>query len=279
MGTCLSIRREGSDVSEGSGGGGRRRSSGRRRHRRRRHSSLDLSDSLTSSAVLTTKNRPLRHERVRWKSDVPLTEGQLKSRRDEFWDTAPAFEGKAEIWMALKAAAEAAETGEDYELAQAILDGAGVSLPHGSLVECYDELGTRYVIPVYCLSRPLNLSADDGDGSGGGGDGDAEDDRDSPAEHSEPVEKEGKELKVRLRVSLTSGDIRMVVNTAETVASAKRRLHESHGPKIPEPARQRWYYGGKLLRDRHRLGSASISAGHVIQCVVSKIDFDVIQAK
>ena len=27
----------------------------------------------------------------------------------------------------------------------------------GSLVECYDELGTRYSIPVYCLSLPVNL--------------------------------------------------------------------------------------------------------------------------
>ena len=73
-----------------------------------------------------------------------MTEGQLKSKRDEFWDTAPAFEGKAEIWAALKAAVEATETTpqeEDFQLAQAILDGAGVSLPHGSLVECYDELG------------------------------------------------------------------------------------------------------------------------------------------
>ena len=68
-------------------------------------------------------------------------------------------------------------------LAQAILDGAGISLPGGikgrlfwglfetfspgvlwwafhppgSLVECYDELGTRYSIPVYCLSLPINL--------------------------------------------------------------------------------------------------------------------------
>ena len=66
------------------------------------------------------KNRPLRHEKIRWKSDMPLTEGQLKSKRDEFWDTAPAFEGKAEIWAALKAATEATEMQPepDYQLAQ-----------------------------------------------------------------------------------------------------------------------------------------------------------------
>lgn len=31
------------------------------------------------------KNHPLFHETIRWKSDVPLTEGQLRSKRDEFW--------------------------------------------------------------------------------------------------------------------------------------------------------------------------------------------------
>ena len=58
---------------------------------------------------------------IRWKSDIPLTEGQLKSKRDEFWDTAPAFEGKSEIWNALKAAVEATEV-NDYDLAQGIKD-------------------------------------------------------------------------------------------------------------------------------------------------------------
>lgn len=69
-------------------------------------------------------------EIIRWKSDVPLTEGQLRSKRDEFWDTAPAFEGRKEIWDALRAAAVAAEA-SDFQLAQAILDGANISVPNG----------------------------------------------------------------------------------------------------------------------------------------------------
>ncbi|TRY75367.1 hypothetical protein TCAL_00762 [Tigriopus californicus] len=162
-----------------------------------------FSDS-TSSAIHTHKNRPLRHEKIRWKSDIPLTDGQLKSKRDEFWDTAPAFDGKPEIWNALKAAAEAIEgPSEDFDLAQAILDGAGISLPHGSLVESYDELGTRYVIPVYCLSYPIDS-------------------------------------------------------------------------KIGESARQRWFYGGRPLSDKTRVGEARVPPGHVIQCIVSDLTFDVI---
>lgn len=96
------------------------------------------------------KNQSLCHETIRWKSDVPLTEGQLRSKRDEFWDTAPAFEGRKEIWDALRAAAVAAEA-MDFQLAQAILDGASVSVPNGYLTECYDEWGTRYQVFMLCL--------------------------------------------------------------------------------------------------------------------------------
>ncbi|XP_017485827.1 PREDICTED: ubiquitin domain-containing protein 1-like isoform X3 [Rhagoletis zephyria] len=76
------------------------------------------------------KNRPLCNETIRWRSDVPLTEGQLRSKRDEFWDTAPAFDGRKEIWDALRAATNAAEE-LNFELAQAILDGANISVPNG----------------------------------------------------------------------------------------------------------------------------------------------------
>lgn len=62
-----------------------------------------------------------------------MTEGQLRSKRDEFWDTAPAFEGRKEIWDALRAAASAFES-NDHLLAQAILDGASITLPHGNFV-------------------------------------------------------------------------------------------------------------------------------------------------
>ncbi|KAF9804404.1 hypothetical protein SFRURICE_014324 [Spodoptera frugiperda] len=134
------------------------------------------------------KNQSLCHETIRWKSDVPLTEGQLRSKRDEFWDTAPAFEGRKEIWDALRAAAVAAEA-MDFQLAQAILDGASVSVPNGYLTECYDEWGTRYQVPIYCLSPPINMVKE---ASG----------RDSPAEWSEPVEG-GTEVSLRLRLSNT----------------------------------------------------------------------------
>jgi len=237
--------------------------------RRNSGSHSGLSD---SGAAPVTKNKPLKSEKLRWKSDIPLTDGQLMSKRDEFWDTAPAFEGKSEIWVALRAAVDA-NFKDDVALAQAILDGAGVSLPGGSLTECYDELGTRYSIPVYCLSNPLNLALDS--------------DRDSPAEFSEPVppdsaspgqtQSQGEELKVKVRLSTTGEDVRLVLNSLETIGMAKKKLEGQEG--CQEPARQRWYFGGKLLADRSRVGDAQVPQGFVIQCVINNLDFDVITTK
>ncbi|XP_060801317.1 ubiquitin domain-containing protein 2 [Amyelois transitella] len=197
------------------------------------------------------KNQSLCHETIRWKSDVPLTEGQLRSKRDEFWDTAPAFEGRKEIWDALRAAAVAAEA-MDFQLAQAILDGASVSVPNGYLTECYDEWGTRYQVPIYCLSPPINMVKE----AHG---------RDSPAEWSEPVEG-GTEVTLRLRLSSSCKDVELAVYTRHTIAHCKNKLHAQENI---EPWRQRWFYGGKLLGDRLLVEEARVTPGYVVQVIVS----------
>lgn len=76
------------------------------------------------------QSQPLIEEKLVWKSETPLTAGQLQGKRDTFWETSPLYDGRQEIWDALKAAATAAEE-EDYDLAQAILTGANISLPKG----------------------------------------------------------------------------------------------------------------------------------------------------
>ncbi len=103
----------------------------------------------------TGKNKKLKKDILKYfKFDRPITEKQLAAKREEFWDTAPAFEGKIEIWAALKAAVEAYEQ-KNYQLAQAIIDSANIILPKGFLNDCYDELGNRYQIPIYVLARPM----------------------------------------------------------------------------------------------------------------------------
>ncbi|OZJ03385.1 hypothetical protein BZG36_04485 [Bifiguratus adelaidae] len=104
-------------------------------------------------------NLPLSLRQLKWTAPAPVTTGQLQSQRDAFWDTAPSYEGRSEIWQALRAACEA----QDTKLAQSILDASGITIPTGNLTEgCYDERGNRYVIPIYCLVPPTNLIQDEG---------------------------------------------------------------------------------------------------------------------
>ena len=105
----------------------------------------------------TGKNKRIKKDiRKYFKCEKKVSELQLQAKRDEFWDTAPAFDGKPEIWAALKASVEAYEN-KNFVLAQAIIDSANIILPNGLLSDCYDELGNRYQLPIYILAKPTNL--------------------------------------------------------------------------------------------------------------------------
>ncbi|KAM4715974.1 ubiquitin domain-containing protein 1 isoform 1-T2 [Anableps anableps] len=196
------------------------------------------------------RNEPLKKDRPKWKSDYPMTEGQLRSKRDEFWDTAPAFEGRKEIWDALKAAAMALEC-NDHELAQAIVDGASITLPHGTLTECYDELGNRYQLPVYCLAPPVNLISECND----------EDRNDSP----EPPVASKKEFQLKVRLS-TGKDVRLNASMADTIGQLKKQLQAQEDIDVLQ---QRWFFSGKLLTDKTRLQDTKIQKDFVIQVIVN----------
>ncbi|XP_070539632.1 ubiquitin domain-containing protein 2-like [Ptychodera flava] len=210
---------------------------------------VDSSDNAVVGSMPLGRNQPLKPEKPKWKSDVPLTDGQLRSKRDEFWDTAPAFEGRKEIWDALKAAAQALEGG-DHALAQAIIDGANITCPNGTLEDCYDELGNRYVLPVYCLSPPINM---------------IEETSESDAADLEPASTGGVETTVKLRLS-TGKDLKMTVRSTETVQQVKRRIHTEEGI---EPSRQRWFFSGRLLNDKTKIEEAKIPKGFIVQVVVA----------
>uniref|UniRef100_A0A3P9NNT1 Ubiquitin domain containing 2 n=1 Tax=Poecilia reticulata TaxID=8081 RepID=A0A3P9NNT1_POERE len=207
-------------------------------------SSGSLNENSDGTGVALGRNQPLKRERPKWKSDYPMTEGQLRSKRDEFWDTAPAFEGRKEIWDALRAAASAFES-NDHLLAQAILDGASITLPHGALTECYDELGNRYQLPVYCLSPPVNMIEERSDEPDG-----------------DPIP--GGECQLRLRLS-TGRDLRLAVRSTDTVGMMKRRLQNQEG--VPA-ATQRWFFSGRPLTDRLRLDQLNISRDYVVQVIL-----------
>ncbi|XP_038860521.1 ubiquitin domain-containing protein 2 [Salvelinus namaycush] len=214
-------------------------------------SSGSLNENSDGTGVALGRNQALKREKPKWKSDYPMTDGQLRSKRDEFWDTAPAFEGRKEIWDALKAAAQAFES-NDHELAQAIIDGASITLPHGALTECYDELGNRYQLPVYCLSPPVNMIEEKSDIES--------------LEVSETPPSEGQECQLRLRLS-TGRDLRLAVRTTDTVQHMKRQLQAVEGVSV---ATQRWFFSGRPLTDKMKLEELKISRDYVVQVIISQ---------
>ncbi|KAJ1659734.1 hypothetical protein IWQ61_001228 [Dispira simplex] len=110
----------------------------------------------TSRLLTQSGNRPLVSKRhYTWKStNAHLTRSILERERLAFWDTAPTYGGRAEIWQALKLAIEA----DTRALAQAIVDSVQISVPTGRLSDgCFDELGNYYLLPIYCLHDPTNL--------------------------------------------------------------------------------------------------------------------------
>lgn len=214
-------------------------------------SSGSLNENSEGTGVALGRNQPLKKEKPKWKSDYPMTDGQLRSKRDEFWDTAPAFEGRKEIWDALKAAAHAFES-NDHELAQAIIDGANITLPHGALTECYDELGSRYQLPVYCLAPPVNM-IEEKSGT-------------ETLDIPEPPPNSGYESQLRLRLS-TGKDLKLVVRSTDTVYHMKRRLHAAEGV---EPASQRWFFSGRPLTDKMKLEELKIPKDYVVQVIMSQ---------
>lgn len=61
------------------------------------------------------------------------------------------------------------------------------------------------------------------------------------------------------------GDVKMTVNLDESVLSSKKRLYDSY--KI-EPSHQRFYFAGKLMKDKERLRAYKLKKNVVIQVVV-----------
>lgn len=105
-------------------------------------------------ATASDGNKKIRKPKP-WRHTEPITRAQLNKMREEFWDTAPHYGGRQEIWDALRAAVEA-----ELSMAQAIIDSAGVIVQNPDLTVCYDERGAKYELPKYVLSEPTNLIRD-----------------------------------------------------------------------------------------------------------------------
>lgn len=126
------------------------------------------------------------------------------------------------------------------------------AFPAGTLCECYDELGNRYQLPIYCLSPPVNLLLERME-------------EESP-EPPEPTPSVRREFPLKVRLS-TGKDVRLSASLPDTVGQLKRQLHSQEGI---EPSWQRWFFSGKLLTDRTRLQETKIQKDFVIQVIINQ---------
>ena len=123
----------------------------------------------------------------------------------------------------------------------------------GTLLDCYDELGNRYQLPVYVLSIPTNLIENCSD--------------QTEAEDEDPNANPGVEIPLKFRLSNCNKDLKLGVKSNDTVLRVKRHLHELEGI---EPSRQRWFFGGRLISDKLRMEDTKIPKGCLVQVIVSE---------
>ena len=106
----------------------------------------------------------------RWKSSTPITRAEIMARREDFWSSREGAGGLPQIWAALRSAAEGVNS-NNLDHANAVLEASSVTTPNSDMSVCYDELGNRYEVPLWCWSSPVNLSLSGSSASGGGGGG------------------------------------------------------------------------------------------------------------
>ncbi|MCL4150072.1 UNVERIFIED_CONTAM: hypothetical protein GTU68_028953 [Idotea baltica] len=80
-------------------------------------------------------------------------------------------------------------------------------------------------------------------------------------------QEKGEEMELKVRLSTTLKDIKLIVRSTDTISVAKQKLEMQERLGL---CRQRWYYGGKLLGDRLHVHECNIKHNWVIQCILTE---------
>ena len=140
----------------------------------------------------------------------------------------------------------------------------------GRLSEAYDELGNRYVIPRYCLSKPTNMQdsplTDDKTTSQHGDSGSVRQRRAEEGSAEVTAKAPAVIVTIKVRLSTLPKDVRVSVLTTDRVRDLKRRLHELHGV---DPRRVTMLYLGRVLNNSTLLKQLNIPRGYIIQAIVT----------
>lgn len=153
------------------------------------------------------------------------------------------------------------------------------SIHVGRLTEVYDELGSRYVIPKYCISKPTNMAqpgqhSDEEDNEPDsstqllGGHSPSRTSAYQRKPHSQQHSRQGTgtTMNIKVRISSIGKDVKIPLTGTERVRDLKRRLESEHGI---DPKRVTMLYSGRVLGNGVVLKDLAIPKGYVVQAVVS----------
>lgn len=147
-----------------------------------------------------------------------------------------------------------------------------ISSHAGRLTEAYDELGARYVIPKYCISKPTNMAVP----------GEQSDDEDNEPDSSAQLlgghtstttttssvrqRKNKNTTSIKVRLSNVGKDVKIPLTGTERVRDIKRKLESEHGI---DPKRVTMLYSGRVLGNGLLVRDLAIPKGYIVQAVIS----------
>lgn len=167
-----------------------------------------------------------------------------------------------EIWQALRCACES----EDLKLSQAIIDSANITIPTGNLSDgCYDELGNKYVIPIYCIVDPTNLITDNIYDEGTS---QSAENLDTKLLAEQETVSPGHIFTIRL--STSTRDVKINYNPKlDTIATLKVKLCMDQNIDIKR-FNIRFFFLGRIFDDKTQLRDISLDDGQILQTFITE---------
>lgn len=180
------------------------------------------------------------------------------------------------MWHNIRTAAEAL-IANDLALASAILEASNIITTSGTLEVCYDERGTQYKVPLYCIAKPMELAT--GTGSNNNNSNNNNNNTDSaqstlPTANALPSQNVVEAVPLKLKVRINPGDINMMVNvdTGSSILELKKSIVEQsiqsavpvEGEKMDE-GKQRIIFMGRELQNGQILRDIGLDEQKVVQ--------------
>lgn len=218
---------------------------------------------------------PVRHSPKNFSyHQPPWTRAILEQQRKEFFDTRT--NNSREVWNALALVAESMRHG-DLAQAQAIMDAANITCPHGRVARgrgknrqlegVYDSRGKLYEIPYWLVTDPADIIEQGDDEK------DTDDTRDDATSLQAAREKGkgradgdiGDEVRVTARLNNTARDVTVAIGTKQTISVLRRNIEEQSHVRL-----KRLIHLGKILNDDQTLEATGWKAGQILSAFVDE---------